>query len=139
MLCRKTIPLDFFGRLHKENKNGFFTDNYLFQFYFLVSSSIELTFNFLMTIKIMMMMTMNSLMVRLTDKKRLFLFPARTIVRDSHHHEFRHVASKIWICAEPEVRFCWMNLSSSDNQYNTALHNHYTTSLQRFDFQDLIF
>ena len=29
----------------------------------------------------------------------------------------QHAASKIWACAEPEVRLCWMKLCSKDNHY----------------------
>ena len=32
----------------------------------------------------------------------------------------RHAASRIWACAEPEFRLCWMKLSSSDNHYSTT-------------------
>ena len=34
----------------------------------------------------------------------------------------RHAASRIWTCAEPEFRLCWMKLCSSDNHYTTAPH-----------------
>ena len=59
-------------------------------------------------------------MVRMTDERHLTLFPARTIVRDPHHHDFQHVASRIWTWAEPEFRLCWMKLCSSDNHYTMA-------------------
>ena len=32
----------------------------------------------------------------------------------------RHTASRVWTCAEPEFRFSWMKLCSSDNHYTTA-------------------
>ena len=32
----------------------------------------------------------------------------------------RHAASRIWTCAEPELRLWWMKLCSSDNHYTTA-------------------
>ena len=49
----------------------------------------------------------------LTDEGRKALFPARTTVADSHYW-------KIWVCAEPGVRFCWVNVCSNDNHYTTA-------------------
>ena len=48
--------------------------------------------------------------VWLTDKRRLALFPAKTIVRDPHH-------CKALTCQEPKSRLCWMKLRSSDNHY----------------------
>ena len=48
------------------------------------------------------------------------LFPAGTTVRDPHHHEFWHTASRIWTCTEPEFRLWWMKLYSSDNHYTTV-------------------
>ena len=32
----------------------------------------------------------------------------------------RHAASRIWTCAEPDFRFFWMKLRSSDNHYTTT-------------------
>ena len=32
----------------------------------------------------------------------------------------RHATSKIWTCPEPEFRFCWMKLCSSDNHYTNS-------------------
>ena len=32
----------------------------------------------------------------------------------------QHATSRIWTCAEPEFRLCWMKLCSSDNHYTTA-------------------
>ena len=46
-------------------------------------------------------------MVWLTDERRLV-------------SNLRHAASRIWTCAEPEFRLCWMKLSSSDSHYTTA-------------------
>ena len=43
---------------------------------------------------------------------------------------FRHAASRIWGCGEPEFRLSWMKLCSSDKHYTTALlYNHYSTAL----------
>ena len=74
--------------------------------------------------------------VWLTDERRLALLSARTIVRDLTIANLRHAASRIWTCAEPEFRLCWMMLSSGDNHYtaasvisNTPLHIfHYITT-----------
>ena len=35
---------------------------------------------------------------------------------------FRHVTSWIWTCKEPEFRFCWMKVCSSDNHCIMAPH-----------------
>ena len=51
--------------------------------------------------------------VWLTDKWRLALLPAGTIVRDPQHRE----SPTHW---EPEFRSCWMKLCSIDNHYTTA-------------------
>ena len=51
--------------------------------------------------------------VWLTDERCLALFPVATIVRDPHHRE--SPIRRIWTCAEPEFRFRWMKLCSSDN------------------------
>ena len=32
----------------------------------------------------------------------------------------QHATSRIWTCAEPEFRLCWMKLCSSDNHYTTS-------------------
>ena len=32
----------------------------------------------------------------------------------------RHVAIRVWTCAESEFRLCWMRLCSSDNNFTTA-------------------
>ena len=37
---------------------------------------------------------------------------------------FREVANRIWICAEPEFRLIWMNLCSSDNHYTIGAQHH---------------
>ena len=48
------------------------------------------------------------------------LFPAGTIFRDSHHRRLRHSASRVWICAESELRLCWMKFYSSNDHYTTV-------------------
>ena len=55
--------------------------------------------------------------VWLTDKKRLALFPAGTIVFTIVN--LQHAANRICSCAEPEFRFWWIKLRSSDNHYTT--------------------
>ena len=50
--------------------------------------------------------------VWLTDERRLTLFSAGTNVR--------HVASRIWTCAEPEFRLIWVKLCYTDNHNTTA-------------------
>ena len=66
-----------------------------------------------------MLVTMIVFVVWLSDERHLALFPAGTIVRDTDHLE--SLSSRIWTCAELEVRLCWMKLSSS-----TPLHHHTT-------------
>ena len=39
----------------------------------------------------------------------------------------RQAASRIWTCAEPEFRLCWMKLCSSDNHYTKVPLCHGTT------------
>ena len=57
----------------------------------------------------------------LYGERRLASFPAGTIVRNSHHlTPFSHTAGRIWLCAEPNFRLCWIKLCSSDNHYTTA-------------------
>ena len=41
--------------------------------------------------------------------------------RDLTIANLRHTASRVWACAEPEFRLCWMKLCSSDNRCTTAL------------------
>ena len=35
----------------------------------------------------------------------------------------QHAVSRIWTCAEPEFRLCWMKLCGSDNYYTTVEQN----------------
>ena len=69
-------------------------------------------------------------MVWLTDERRLALFPAGIIVRDSHHRESPTRLRQ----AVPEFKLSGMKLCSSDNHYTTAPHNttlqYYITILQ---------
>ena len=45
----------------------------------------------------------------------------------------RYILSRIWTCAEPEFRLCWMELCSSGNHYNTAPPElHASVSSKRF-------
>ena len=41
----------------------------------------------------------------------------------------QHAASRIWACAEPEFRLCWMKLCSNDKHYTTALQKDLKTWL----------
>ena len=50
-------------------------------------------------------------------------FPAKTILRYNHHCESPHV-SRIWTCTEPEFRFCWVKLCSSDKRASTKSFCH---------------
>ena len=50
--------------------------------------------------------------VWLTDERLLALFAAGT--------NFRHVASRVWTCAEPEFRLIWVKLCDTDNHNTTA-------------------
>ena len=54
------------------------------------------------------MMMINFLVVWLTNKIRLALFPAGTVIRDPHHYE------------SPTRLEQGLNLRSSDNHYTTA-------------------
>ena len=58
-------------------------------------------------------------MVWLTDVRRSALFPGGTtdILTIANH---RHAVNRIWTCAEPELRLCWMKMWSSDNQHRTS-------------------
>ena len=47
------------------------------------------------------------------------LFPARTIVRDTHHCKSPTLHERIWRCVESEFRLSWMKLCGSDNHYTT--------------------
>ena len=75
------------------------------------------------------MMVMNCFVVWLNDEKRLALFLAGAIVRDTHYCEsppdlnieLEHWnSSRTWTCAEPEFRLISIKLGSSDNHYTTA-------------------
>ena len=47
------------------------------------------------------------------------LFPARTIVRDTHHYKSPTLHERIWRCVESEFRLSWMKLCGSDNHCTT--------------------
>ena len=66
--------------------------------------------------KLLMMMNF-ILVIWLTNKRHLALFPASTILTIAN---LWHTASRIWTCAEPKFRLCRMKLRSSDNHYITA-------------------
>ena len=61
--------------------------------------------------------------VWLTNERHLALFLADTI------SNLRHVASRIWNCAEPEFGLCWMKLCSSDNHCTTGCFHSFDTTM----------
>ena len=68
----------------------------------------------------MMVMMMNCFVVWLTDKRRLAIFPAGTIVKDPHHRE-----SSTHCEQDLNLRKTWDQASlnklySSDNYYTTS-------------------
>ena len=71
----------------------------------------------------LIMMNEDELFLRISWLKKV----VQTIVRDSHHREPAtrceqdlKVTGRIWTCAEPEFKLCWMKLYSSDSLYTTA-------------------
>ena len=52
--------------------------------------------------------------------KGFSLISNRNHVKDPHHRETLTRLQKIWTCAEPEFRLCWMKLCSSGNHYTTV-------------------
>ena len=46
----------------------------------------------------------------------------------------RHAASRIWTCAEPELRLSWMKLCRSDNHYTTARQQ---AKFAKFNFHEI--
>ena len=69
-----------------------------------------------------LILMMNCFADCLTSKSYSALFPVGTIVRDSHHCKFWQTTSRIWTCFEPEFRFCWMTLCSSNNYYTNLFY-----------------
>ena len=51
--------------------------------------------------------------VWLTDERRLAYFQPGPLSEILTIANLRHAASRIWICADPEFRVCWMKLCSS--------------------------
>ena len=56
----------------------------------------------------------------LTDERRLALFLAGPLSVILNISNLWHATSRIWACAEPQFRLCWMRSCSSDNHYTTA-------------------
>ena len=61
--------------------------------------------------------------VWLTDERRLALFQLGSLSEILTISNLRHAASRVWRCAEPEFRFSWMKLCSSDNHYTWSKVN----------------
>lgn len=53
--------------------------------------------------------------VNLTDDKGLVLFQPRPLPEILTIVNLQHVTSRIWTCAEPDIRLCWIKLGSSYN------------------------
>ena len=59
--------------------------------------------------------------VWLTSERHLALFLASTI-EILIIANFWDATSRIWTCAEPDFRFCWMKLWSRDNHFTLVIH-----------------
>ena len=69
----------------------------------------------------MMMMMMMDYLCGMVDRLKTFsLISSRDNWEILTTSNLRHPTSRIWTCAEPEFRLCWIKLWSSDNHCTTA-------------------
>ena len=76
----------------------------------------------------------------MVDQRKAF-----SLISSQHHCQeilttlnLQHATSRTWICAEPEFRFCWMKLCSSDKHYTTKTRdNHYKILIKKNFFCQL--
>ena len=69
----------------------------------------------------MMMMMMMDYLCGMVDRLKTFsLISSRDNWEILTTSNLRHATSRIWTCAEPEFRLCWIKLYSNDNYYTIA-------------------
>ena len=90
---------------------------YLFLVYFFIGIVVFVVF-FMM----MMMMMMIDCFGMVDQRKAFSLISSWYHCQRSSPLWIWHTMSRIWTCAEPELRLSWMKLCSSDNHYTNWSH-----------------
>ena len=96
-----------------------------------------------MMMMMMMMMMMNCFCGMVDRRKAEPYFQLGPLSEILTIANLRHAASRIWACAEPEFRFSWMKLCSSDNHYTRApLSNQWIDLIETYAYRtskDLVY
>ena len=92
----------------------------------------------MMMMMMMMMMKMN-FFCGMVDGRKAFSLPSSRNHGQRSIANLRYVASRFWTCAEPEFRFSWMKLCSSDNNSIFIVHRGFHRFMWWFQWLPLIY